>query len=72
VLAYLDGEGRAKFRAQLAQLAESRSLVWVSNEGPGVCVEIEQPAGPVPFVLARDGVALAFTGPHGDTVDWLS
>lgn len=72
VLAYLDGDGRRRFRAQLAQLAESRPTVWVSNEGPGVCVEIEQPPGPVPFVLARDGAALAFTGPHGDTVDWLS
>ena len=72
VLAYLDGDGRARFRAQLAQLAETRPTVWVSNEGPGVCVDIEQPPGPVPFVLARDGAALAFTGPHGDSVDWLS
>lgn len=72
VLSYLDGAGRAAFRAQLAQVAASRPTVWVSNEGPGVCVEIAQPPGPVPFVLARDGAALAFTGPHGDTVDWLS
>lgn len=72
VLAYLDEDGRKRFRAQLAQLAADRPTVWVSNEGPGVCAEIEQPPGPVPFVLARDGVALAFTGPHGDTVDWLS
>ncbi len=72
VLAYLDGDGRAKFRAQLAQLAEQRPTVWVSNEGPGVCVEIERPPGPVPFVLGRDGVPLAFTGPHGDSIDWLA
>jgi hypothetical protein len=24
------------------------------------------------FVLARDGVPLALTGPHGHTIDWLA
>ena len=72
VLAYLDGDGRAGFRTQLAQLAEQRPTVWVSNEGPGVCVDIPKPPGPVPFVLARDGVPLAITSPHGDSIDWLA
>ncbi len=72
VLAYLDGDGRAEFRAQLAQLAGQRPTVWLSNEGPGVCVDIPKPPGPVPFVLARDGLPLAITGPHGDSIDWLA
>ncbi len=72
VLAYLDGDGRAQFRSQLDHVRERRPTVWLSNEGPGVCVEIERPPGPVPFVLARDGVALAYTAPHGDSIDWLA
>jgi hypothetical protein len=71
VLAYLDGEQRAMFRAQLADLAAERPTVWLSNEGPGVCIDIEAPQGPVPFVLGRDGTPLAFTSPHGDWIHWL-
>jgi hypothetical protein len=72
VLAYLDGDQRAMFRAALDELAAQRPTVWLSNEGPGVCVDIKAPPGPVPFVLGRDGVPLAFTSPHGDWVDWLA
>jgi hypothetical protein len=72
VLAYLDDAQRATFVASLDELAAARPTVWVSNEGPGVCVDVPVPAGPVPFVLARDGVALAYTSPHGEWVEWIT
>lgn len=71
VLSYLDGAGRASFREDVRAIAADRPTVWVANEGPGVCVPFETPPGPVPFVLSRDGVALARTSPHGDWIDWL-
>lgn len=72
VLAYLTDEQRAAFRAELAALAAQRPVVWVSNEGPGVVVDVPVPDGPVPFVLARDGVPLAYTHPHGLELDWFT
>jgi hypothetical protein len=71
VVSYLSDPERASFRAQLDEIAATRLLVWVSNEGPGVCVDLPAPKGSVPFVLARDGVPLAFTGPHGESVQWF-
>lgn len=70
VLAYLTDEQRAAFRRETADLAASRPTVWLSNEGPGVVVDMPAPDGPVPFVLARDGRALATTSPHGDWLHW--
>lgn len=72
VLAYLDDEQRAQFRREMAALAAWRPTVWVSNEGPGVVVELPVPPGSVPFVLARDGIALAYASPHGERLDWFS
>jgi hypothetical protein len=72
VLAYLDDSQRARFRAEIAQLTTDRPTVWLSNEGPGICVEVAIPPGPVPFVLARGETPLAFTGPHGGWVQWLA
>jgi hypothetical protein len=69
VLAYVDVAGRSAFAATMADL----DAVWVSNEAPGVVPgTVVDTAGPVRFVLARDGVALALTGPHGNTIDWLA
>ena len=72
VLAYLDDAGRAAFAAQLHEIAATRPVVWLSNEAPGVVVDVAAPPGPAPFVLARDGAPLAFTGPHGQFLDWMS
>ena len=72
VAAYLGAAQRAAFRAELDKLRAGRPLVWLSNEGPGVCVDIPTPEGdPVPFVLAREDVPLAFTSPHGDWLSWF-
>ena len=71
VLAYLDDFGRGMFRRQVAELMARRHTVWLSNEGPGVVVGLDVPHGPGPFVLARDGRALARTSPHGDWLDWM-
>jgi hypothetical protein len=72
VLAYLDDADRLLFREQLADVRESRRLVWLSNEGPGVVVDVPVTGEAVPFVLARDGVPVALTGPHGEWVQWLT
>lgn len=83
VLAYLTDEQRAAFGREIADLAVARPTVWLSNEGPGVVVDIPVPDGPVPpppatpwwaggapFVLAHDGRPLATTGSHGDWLHW--
>jgi Uncharacterized protein conserved in bacteria (DUF2332) len=72
VVSYLDDQQRSAFRRELVELAEQRDVVWVSNEGPGVVVDVPIPeGGPVPFVLARDGVPLAYADPHGGSLDWF-
>ena len=49
--------------------------VWISNEAPGVFPDILARApAPVPssrFLLAVDGVPKAWTGPHGQSLDWF-
>jgi hypothetical protein len=72
VLAYLDDADRGRFQDQLAAVGESRPLVWLSNEGPGVVVDVPVTGDAVPFVLARDGAPVALTGPHGEWVEWLA
>jgi hypothetical protein len=69
VLAYVDLAGRHAFAAMMAALPGC----WVSNEAPGVVIGTAVDTGGASrFVLARDGVPLALTGPHGHTIDWLA
>jgi hypothetical protein len=72
VLSYLDDEERARFRAEMAELASRRPTVWVSNEGPKVVVDVAIPPGAVPFVLAQDGLALGYADPHGSWLEWFA
>jgi hypothetical protein len=72
VLAYLDDAQRAAFRRELGGVAARRPLVWLSNEGPGVVVDLPVPPGAVPFVLARDAMPLAEASPHGEWLRWLA
>ncbi|HEV7204763.1 MAG TPA: DUF2332 domain-containing protein [Jatrophihabitans sp.] len=72
VLAYVDRDGRLAFADLVRRLAEQRPTVWVSNEAPGVVAGTERPGEHRRFVLARDGLPVALTGPHGHTIDWLA
>lgn len=66
VLAYLPPEGRELFYAAVAGLAAHRPTVWLANEGRGVLPATAAAEAPAhSFVLARDGVPVAATGPHG-------
>jgi len=65
VLAYVSPEGRAAFAERMSRLDGH----WISNEAPGVMHDIEAPDGRC--VLALDGTPLAFTAPHGQSMEWL-
>jgi hypothetical protein len=73
VLAYLAEDRRRAFVEQVNSLGAT----WISNEGLGVVVprELEVAVAhdnnPTPFVLARDGVAVAYAGAHGQTLEWM-
>ena len=73
VLAYLDAAARADF----TELVTGLPVRWVSQEGVGVLPAVrdrlpEPPADDeARFLLALDGEPLAYTAPHGGTVDWL-
>jgi hypothetical protein len=71
VLAYLPPESREKFTRYVREL----DAVWISNEAPGVFPDIDARAGPdIPrnrFVLSVNGNPVAFTGPHGQSIDWV-
>ncbi|MGH3505907.1 MAG: DUF2332 family protein, partial [Nocardioidaceae bacterium] len=73
VLAYLSPAGRERFVGVVTDLPGH----WISNEGPRVLPEVTSTAsrpttydGEV-FVLGLDGRAQAWTGPHGQVLDWL-
>jgi hypothetical protein len=74
VLVYLTAERRGQFVDQVRELDAD----WISLEGraalPSVAAAL--PAGPADavrsrFVLARNEVPLAYTGPHGQSLDWF-
>ena len=73
VLAYLSPGAREEFARTVRELPGH----WISNEAPGVLPELVQRLpGPLPtgrdaFVLALDERPVAFTGPHGQSLDWL-
>jgi len=72
-LAYLV-ENRRRASIEQVNLLGSTSI---SNEGIGVVTprEIVMAAAhdnnPTPFVLARDGIPVAYTGACGQTLEWL-
>jgi hypothetical protein len=73
VLAYLDEAGRSRFTATVSALDGH----WISNEGPQVLPEVAATASrPTtydvePILLALDGQARGWAGPHGQFLDWL-
>ena len=74
VLCYPPEEARRAFAAAIRELP----CHWISNEPPGVFPEIEaRLPQPVPTdrgvnILALDGEPVAFTGPHGERLDWFT
>ncbi|SEM57732.1 DUF2332 domain-containing protein [Streptacidiphilus jiangxiensis] len=73
VLTYLPLEARQAFTAAVRELP----CRWISNEAPGVLPEVDarlSQAAPTDrgvFVLSLDGEPQAFTGPHGERLDWF-
>ncbi len=73
VLSYVSPDTRSAFMDVVRRLRGH----WISNEGVGVLPEVgagiaTDSAGPARFLLALDGEAVAFTGPHGQEIEWLA
>lgn len=76
VLLYLDEVDRGRFAELMTGLGAEigRRVVWLSNESAGVfpSIDAKLPVGADPasrFIQARDGVPIAFAGPHGAVYD---
>lgn len=65
VLAYLPPAGRDEFYATVRKLAAERPTVWLSSEAAGVVPGTDVDAPDHAFVVARDGVPVGLTAPHG-------
>lgn len=63
-------------RAAFASTVRQAGAVWISNEAQPVFPDIAQaaprPPGPGHFLLAVDGKPVAWTGPHGQSIDWFA
>jgi Uncharacterized protein conserved in bacteria (DUF2332) len=73
-IVYLMPEPRARFIEYVGSL----DATWISNEGAGIVPKAAAAVGahiaPMAgeLLLARDGVPQAFTGPHGQRLDWFA
>lgn len=63
-------------RDAFAHTVRALGAVWISNEAPGVYPEIASKVrGPLRtdrFLLAVNGDPVAWTGPHGQSIDWMA
>ena len=72
-IVYLMPEPRERF----IEYVRSLDATWISNEGAGIvpraAAELGDRVPPVPgqMLLSLNEVPQAFTGPHGDRLDWL-
>ena len=73
VLAYVTA---SEARQSFVDTVRGSRAVWISNEAPRVFPDIAarafQPAPHWRFLLAVDGEPKAWTGPHGQSLDWLA
>lgn len=62
-------------RERFAETMRQTRAVWISNEAPPVFPSFAEGAPPMPapgsFLLALNGRPLAWTGPHGQSIDWF-
>ncbi|WP_298253804.1 DUF2332 domain-containing protein [uncultured Arthrobacter sp.] len=79
VLAYLDAPGRDRFRSTMLDLVRGRgrAVHWLSHEGHGTLAGVsgalakEAQERDGRFLLQHNGHAIARTGPHGQSIEWL-
>jgi hypothetical protein len=71
-LAYVASPER---RDRFAETVRRAGAVWISNEAPGVFPVFAATAPPAPgrgrFLLMQDGTPVAWTEPHGQSIDWF-
>jgi hypothetical protein len=62
-------------RLQFAAAVKESGAEWISNEAPGVFPSMVSKAPPSPargrFLMAWNGLPVAWTGPHGQSLDWF-
>jgi hypothetical protein len=62
-------------REQFAATVKETGAEWISNEAPGVFPSIARRAPPPPargrFLMAWNGLPVAWTRPHGQSIDWF-
>ena len=72
VLSYLSADARLQFR----NLIEDINCIWISNEDhrllPDITEKTTRCLSPDKFLLSMNGQPIAETGPHGQTIDWLT
>ena len=71
VLAYVRDQAD---RDRFADLVQDTGAVWISNEGPRVFPQFAahlRGRRDDMFLMARNGTPLAWTGPHGQAIDWI-
>ena len=72
VLSYIRDQ---TLRERFAETMMKSRAVWISNESPRVFPAFAEKAPPVApghFLLAVDGEPVAWTGPHGQSIDWFA
>ena len=73
VLAYI---GSQSDRDAFADLVRDIDAVWISNEMPGtfpgMAAKAPRHDGAAKFLLAVNGEPVAWTGPHGQSIDWFA
>jgi hypothetical protein len=72
VLAYVVPQER---RNAFAETVRNSNAVWISNEAPGLFPDLARTAPRSPhrghFLMAQDGLPVAWTSPHGQSMEWF-
>ena len=72
VLAYVTA---SEERRRFVETVRAAGAVWISNEDPSVFPDFAASAPPSPargrFLLMQDGMPVAWTAPHGQSLDWF-